>query len=461
MDPTTPRAVLLASLTVVTVTAVVACKSSTPKATTVQPVLNNVQASGSPTPRAVANQITAGLMQSETWNEQTVRNQAARDQFAWRMFAAISIPEEVQKTGQSDVVWERWIDNPSTFIDPSTTPRFPDEFPVNKSPEVKRFQSDKVLELFARRSTAPRGKQSPHFVSSRTTEIPAQSMEQVYRNETAFDVIRTQHFWYSYGLSKAARGKTSTTIQENVLTMSPGSIQLKAMWTTLSSNISASQCGAKYAKYHVYYAPQTGCLGLVALHMMAKVNNPAVNDPKWIWASWEWAGDGHTQDGLDGNLGRCDTTCRDAFGLDQSSTTTIASNPETGKAYKPEPLNSTLLQIFAVNHLGDEWKNYRLKGTQLDFMSPATLGNSQIEAPYTATSSCSTCHSRASITLGGNADVALNDQIHPIFTFDAHHNQVGPTGPTKDEWFTHPGLQGSVQVYYQTDSVWSFIRATQ
>lgn len=56
---------------------------------------------------------------------------------------------------------------------------------------------------------------------------------------------------------------------------------------------------------------------------------------------------------------------------------------------------------FPSEVAGTVWQNYRLRGIQVDFVTstgrPTRLGNTQIEGGFQATSSCITCHSRASI----------------------------------------------------------------
>jgi hypothetical protein len=72
------------------------------------------------------------------------------------------------------------------------------------------------------------------------------------------------------------------------------------------------------------------------------------------------------------------------------------------------------------------WQNYRLRGTQVDFVTstgrPTLLGNTQIEGTFQASSSCITCHSRASIgqkPASGQrpSRISLFEDIHAIQRF--------------------------------------------
>lgn len=98
--------------------------------------------------------------------------------------------------------------------------------------------------------------------------------------------------------------------------------------------------------------------GLVGLHIITK------DIPNWFWTTFEHV------DNPDANIGN----------LDRHS--------PPGKGYPPEVE-------------GTVWRFYRLRGTQVDFVTsvgrPTILGNTQIEGSFQESSSCITCHARASI----------------------------------------------------------------
>jgi hypothetical protein len=98
--------------------------------------------------------------------------------------------------------------------------------------------------------------------------------------------------------------------------------------------------------------------GLVGLHIITK------DIPNWFWTTFEHV------DNPQANIGN----------LDRHS--------PPGKSYPPEVE-------------GTVWRFYRLRGTQVDFVTsvgrPTILGNTQIEGSFQESSSCITCHARASI----------------------------------------------------------------
>ncbi|MCC5666992.1 hypothetical protein LC653_24645 [Nostoc sp. CHAB 5784] len=77
------------------------------------------------------------------------------------------------------------------------------------------------------------------------------------------------------------------------------------------------------------------------------------------------------------------------------------------KGYEPGSFTKELNTLFSESALADEWKNYRLKGTQINFVdsagNPTLLGNSVTEEGFVQTSSCITCHARATINIQGTS----------------------------------------------------------
>jgi hypothetical protein len=180
--------------------------------------------------------------------------------------------------------------------------------------------------------------------------------------------------------------------------------------------------------------------------------------PQWVWATFE-----HLN-----NPGRCDFTgCNDSFGYESpdanrppgtaanftaphsrsdelGAATTIFS---LGEPYQSGPISAELKAILETAGIGTTdqtalepapsdkgWLSYRLKGTQVNFTNmmgrPTRLGNSVTEGGFMATSSCVSCHARASIAVpAGQPDhstVALG-----VFSYDTL-SEVGYTCPPKE-----------------------------
>src|SRR4051812_4474715 len=115
--------------------------------------------------------------------------------------------------------------------------------------------------------------------------------------------------------------------------------------------------------------------------------------PNWTWATWEWVG----------NPGRGDYIgCHDSFGVVPHD---LPPNATLNQVYPPGDLTPASLDMLKAGGIPDEWKNYRLKGSQSEFTEPTgkvtPLGNSIAEAGFVQPSSCLTCHSQAAADAAG------------------------------------------------------------
>jgi hypothetical protein len=107
-----------------------------------------------------------------------------------------------------------------------------------------------------------------------------------------------------------------------------------------------------------------------------------------------------------------------------------------------------------------EWSNYRLKGSQIDFTdstgAAVLVGNSVTENGFVQTSSCMTCHGNTGVDSTG----APNSSIG--FTLDGQSRN----GPLDPAWFYDlnnfdPAQQFGryKEIYYPVDFVWAILRA--
>jgi hypothetical protein len=215
---------------------------------------------------------------------------------------------------------------------------------------------------------------------------------------------------------------------------------------------------------------------LVAIHFSSK------DIPNWVWTTFE-----HVN-----NPGRCDYTgCNDSFGY--LSPDTVANGQarnftrphqvcdglllpsyvlEPGGAYPGGARQPALARIFDALGIGTAdnqtllprpsdrgWLSYRLKGTQTQFTDatglPTHLGNSVTEAGFVTTSSCMTCHSRASTNAGGTVPL-------PLGVFENGLTESGylpsSSGTPNPAWFNKSG-QPPTLLALQTDFVWGFLFA--
>jgi hypothetical protein len=203
-----------------------------------------------------------------------------------------------------------------------------------------------------------------------------------------------------------------------------GAIEVKANWVPVDAVSDASL-------YHTNTASDGKTYALVSMHIISKLV------PNWTWATFE-----HRL-----NKGRCDVMgCRDDFGAVRQLEP--AKTP-LGGAYPACEKTSGVKQIFASANLEALWENYCLKGSQTDFVTttgiPTLLGNSVTEKGFVSSSSCLTCHSRASVTSTG-ADAQGAGFV----------GKASPNGVPSPAWFwNNPGKASQSLKALQTDFVWA------
>lgn len=197
--------------------------------------------------------------------------------------------------------------------------------------------------------------------------------------------------------------------------------EIKAQWRVISDN-------DKPRYYWIEAAtdvfPDGKVFGLTSLHITTK------DLPNWFWTTFE-----HVDNK---NPAPEDDDHPMAFGWQRASRDSFAC------AEAPYDCNRAPPDIGLE---GTVWENYRLRGTQIDFVDifgrPTLLANSQPEGPFQATSSCISCHARSTINGFG--------QRLPFFTPDFQGFVGVPTG------LADP-LTGSI-LFTQLDFVFSLRRA--
>ena len=291
------------------------------------------------------------------------------DMFAWMLFveinnkAANQFPVNGKTT--NDAVWEQWADDPLNFPtnpDPNNPPKWPADGNIPKS--LQRTTHQPV--------TA--GSEAVFVTCAPTKQQP--QCEEVHRNKPAFDYIIKNNLWYTQGLATAFASELEIDFPID-------SIEVKSNWVRIDET--------DKSMYHWNYDADGNLNGLVAMHLSSKAL------PNWLWATFEWVN----------NKGRCDYIgCSDSFG--QTPHHEPSNTDKTGKLYQSK-LTEELKALFKQGGLtgawGDEWKNYRLKGTMTEFTDstgiPNLLGNSITEDGFVTTASCMTCHGRAAVNSKG------------------------------------------------------------
>ncbi len=125
-------------------------------------------------------------------------------------------------------------------------------------------------------------------------------------------------------------------------------------------------------------------IGLAAFHLVTH----ELED--YVWSTFE-----HVD-----NPGRCDYIgCHDSFGFTKADVE--PHKIDSLRYLAPAEMTQELKDLFAQYKIGDVFKNYRLKAAQTQYMvndsTPTLNGSSVLEANLVSTSSCISCHARATV----------------------------------------------------------------
>jgi hypothetical protein len=300
------------------------------------------------------------------------------DKYAWQVFIRLNRPAA---EGKPDSIWETWISDDDIF------PKNPD---AEKPPQwPTSVTKPKVLKTSLQLSLTHQLEEKAYAGLRPFAPLQA-TKEEVRRNKLEYDFIVANKLWYLEGVEQAFKDGRQ-------LAFPIGAIAVKARWKKIDEKDKPS--------FHWNFDSEGTLVGLVALHISSKVL------PNWFWATFE-----HVDNPERGK----DLGCSDSFGVEPP-------NSCTGK------VSEKLEKMMQQAHLGPEWRNYRLNGTQIDFTDstgrPILLGNSMIEGPQGVmlTSSCMTCHAKALMDGNGNF-------LPPVKTVKPQPPE-GDIGPPNLDWF--------------------------
>lgn len=319
------------------------------------------------------------------------------DKFAWMLFAKIN--QKASKQGpitgttniSNDAIWETWPDDAWTFP-AAPVPANPPQWPGDGQNGPRKLLRGRAVTPNPARAGADVSKLDP--AGFYATNGPSVG-EEVRRNRPTFDYIVTNRLWYQQGIAaffarSAAVATNEVQLAARAVNFPRGSIEVKGNWIVISET--------NKARYHWNYNTSGQLLGLVAFHVISK------DLPNWFWCTFE-----HVD-----NPGRGDYIgIHDSFGANPPHTP--SRTDQLFQKYPTEQLTANALNLLATNGFkGDwleQWKHYRLKGSQTDYTDavgrPALLGNSVTEAGFVGTASCITCHSRAAATPQGTSAFPL------------------------------------------------------
>lgn len=362
-------------------------------------------------------------------------------EFAWRLFLALNRQALSGTAGEPDpkkpsikdydddkpVVWETWALSSGGrsgrfYHRPNQSEVFKDrgQRPVAWADLPRNDNSPKRLE----RLPAKRVEfliMSGHLRGITQTESGITPMidptllggddgEEVRMNRAAFEHVRAENLYSIEGLEEKFTSRL-------VVSFPQAAQEIKAQWRKIDESVKTrfhwrtltSKDGNKE-----YWA-------LTGLHIITR------DLPNWFWCDFEhvdW----------------------EKFAeMESSDTTTRGPSAPSGK---DGVRNETK---------GTKWEHYRLRGAQVDFTDSrgqaTILANTQIEHGFQQTSSCISCHARATAGLRANRPGFPGWQANSLSVFNQRTPVlVGATGSPKPEWFVDEFQQ---PLYAQTDFIWS------
>lgn len=332
----------------------------------------------------------------------------APDQFAWGLFVDINKPADATKPN-GPVIWETWALARDVFRNPNAKP----EWPAAEADAPRQFEPAPLQQLI-RASQKAAEVPTPGPAILVDSGVLLTEGNETRMNRDAFDFVVANELYH-------IEGQEAFFNSGRTITFPVGAQEIKAQWRRIAPE--------QKARYHWTEISRSGAAepelwGLTALHITTK------DIPNWFWATWEH---------------------KDNEGVE-------AVVPSRDKAGLPAALQGT------------KWENYLLRGTQVDFVSatgkPIILANSQVERGFQATSSCMTCHSRASIgdtprtefDRGTTPPTPLPRPANRLAVFE-NDGENGAVGVPLASWFEDATTDPPSRSYIQTDFVWSLFRA--
>ncbi|MDR3416921.1 MAG: hypothetical protein P4L83_12110 [Nevskia sp.] len=354
------------------------------------------------------------------------------DEYAWRLFVALNWPAD-PVTGAPDpgrnlgddspVVWEYWRNASRIFLKDGADPGPWEDGAVNRAlRDADRYEG---LPLDSRAPTR-------HIVNGVMVAVTdplaaASHLNETHMNRASFEFIRERRLY-------SLQGQLDLIGQDRPVSFPAASRNVKAQWRP----IDASQ-KSRYYTVEVAMADGSRRLyGLTALHIATK------DLPDWFWGTFEHV------DNPSALHAEWRLPSRDRFSC-------VGQAADCSQAPRGIGLEGTV------------WQNYRLRGTMTGFVDaqgkPTLLANAQLEAGVVqSTSSCITCHARASIGVvdGKPGRLAVFDDAADPRGSSAPANGPRPGfyGTPKPEWFIDGSADGGGRrQYVPLDAVWSLQKA--
>jgi hypothetical protein len=326
------------------------------------------------------------------------------DQVGWETFVQVTAPSGIP--GSKNVEFETWASDEDLYL--TNPPKWP------TVPSAKTLHASVLALARAAPPTgpvpetiSPGGCTAPGNATAGNFPAGACIGEEVRRNWASFQYIVGNNLFTRSGFAAAAQKKFVVDMPADSIEVKGDWVKLSDLKTWLKTTINKDLTDAQMrALYHVNTVKETSGeteYALVAFHFSSKqIKN-------WVWSDFE-----HEL-----NPGRCDDTgCHDSFGAkDKDVAKKNSRGPEgqdiNGNQDYGACLKTDALELMMKNAgIGEEWRHYCLKGTQITFVNadgtPSLLGNSVIERIDASVpilkSSCITCHATAAFKPNGQAN---------------------------------------------------------
>jgi len=349
------------------------------------------------------------------------------NKFAWELFTEICKPYDT-KEPDGATVWEKWALAPNVFDNPNEAPKWEKVRMMKR--DFDRLKGEPLQQLALidnpKKSQSPQNKGRFHlFFDDSEFDKNDSIANETRMNKTAFDFIVENNMYYAQGIEKFY-------YKNKKIDLPPDTKEIKAEWIIIPAS--------EKDKYH--YSVQKDSTGksiywgLVSLHIISK------DIPNWTWATFENKYNKYLPEVQDNPI----LQSKDTFGIID------------GK------ISDALLKLQKENGLSDVWQNYILRGTQTNFTSSngetTILGNTYTERGFLNSSSCITCHSRATVgdsTLRGKKDMnrlsVFKVAIDTTINGKKEKIREGYVGTPNYNWFVD--TVNHKTKFIQTDFMWS------
>ena len=375
------------------------------------------------------------------------------DSLAWQLFITINSPSDPNNP-KGNTIWENWALARDVYADPNKKPVWDSVTKSSKSLEdletlpLQQSARLQVQNQLANKKIKSHGLFNIFIAPDELNDSTGISLDETRMNRTVFDFLVNNDLYN-------AEGQEEYFNQNKKIDLPIDAKEVKAIW------IKIKDTDTSYYHYHSFEKinPKTGqkeiqYWGLVSLHIISK------DLPQWTWATFE----NKRNIRLPNAEKDPNTKSRDLYGITSE-----------GK------ISPALLNDFKTHNMSNKWENYILRGTQTaytDFKGkPTLLANTYTEDGFVKSSSCITCHSKA--TIGARLDFkdlpkAIQDTIKygidkkkvlkasnfvnrlPIFKVDTKDTTIADNGIPNPEWYAD---KNGKTTYLQTDFMWSFFRA--